>query len=464
VGQTIVFRGLSGPFMSAPPIVDLRTALEFLSSIPGQLISIPEPVDPNCELVAVYKQAAGNRAARFERVKGFSMPVAAGLFGARHRMALLLGSSVARLPFDLLEAAERPCPAALVHEAPCQEVVIRPPFDLRLLLPAPTHTPLDAGPYLTAGLVRAQDPETGESDVTIHRLCLHGADTLSIYFAPGRHIDRFRAKAERMGRALPVSVSIGLDPAVYLAACAPSPEGFDELALAGAIRGKPVELVECVSVRAQSLARAEIAIEGEIRPGVRVREDAPTLSGYAMPEFHGYMGVAQTEVPVIRATALTHRRNPIFQTIVGPAAERANLIGIPTEARILREVERALPGLLRNAYLHPAGGGTYLAILQVGDPASAGDNRRREAALLALDVCRELKQVVLVNEDVNMFDSDDVLWAMVTRCRGELDTIFRPGPDLRFLGEASRTVVDCTVPFHLRDRLRRPRFVAGKPA
>ncbi|MGD0500949.1 MAG: UbiD family decarboxylase [Bryobacteraceae bacterium] len=444
--------------MTAQDITDLRSTLKFLTSIPGQLVSIPTPVDPHCELVAVYKQAVGNCAALFERVTGFDMPVAAGVLATRQRTALFLGSSVDRLPFDLLEATERPCPAVMVHEAPCQEVIIRPPFDLRRLLPAPTHTPQDAGPYVTAGLVRAQDPETGESDVTIHRLCLHGADMLSIYFAPGRHIDRFRAQAERMGRALPVSVSIGLDPAVYLAACAPSPQGFDELALAGAIRRRPVELVECVSVRAQALARAEIVIEGEILPGVRVREDAPTLSGYAMPEFHGYMGVAQPEVPVIRATAITHRRNPIFQTIVGPAAERANLIGIPTEARILRETARALPGLLQNAYLHPAGGGTYLAILQVAEPSSAGDNQRREAALLTLDICRELKQVILVNEDVNIFDSDDVLWAMATRCRGEMDITFRPGPELRFLGEASRTVLDCTVPYHLRDRLRRPKF------
>ena len=111
-----------------------------------------------------------------------------------------MGSTIERLPFDLLDALNHTCAPVTVEAAPCQEVVIRPPFDLRRLIPAPTHTLRDAGPYITMGLVRARDPETGASDVTIHRLCMQGPDTLSIYFVPGRHIDQFRAKAERLGR------------------------------------------------------------------------------------------------------------------------------------------------------------------------------------------------------------------------------------------------------------------------
>ncbi len=179
-----------------------------------------------------------------------------------------------------------------------------------------------------------------------------------------------------------------------------------------------------------------------------------------MPEFHGYMGAAEPEVPVLRVTAVTHRRDPIFQTIVSPGGERANLIGIPTEARILQAAERAVPGVLKNVYMHPAGGGSNLAILQVAARASEEDRRGREAASVALDTCRELKQVMLVDEDVNIFDSDDILWAMVTRCQGQGDIEFRRGAALRFLGDAQRTVIDCRVPFPLRDKFRRPRFGA----
>ena len=175
-------------------------------------------------------------------------------------------------------------------------MVLQPPFDLRRVLPTLTMTALDAGPYLTLGLLRAEDPETGESDVTIHRLCVQGPDLLSVYFVPGRHIDQFRRKAEAAGRSLPVSISIGLDPAVYVAACfeAPTtPLGFDELTIAGGLRGRPVELCDCVSVAAKGIARAEIVLEGEILPGERVREDVQTGFGYSMPEFPGYICARQ---------------------------------------------------------------------------------------------------------------------------------------------------------------------------
>jgi 4-hydroxy-3-polyprenylbenzoate decarboxylase len=319
------------------------------------------------------------------------------------------------------------------------------------------------------GLVRARDPETGASDVTIHRLCLQGPDTLSIYFVPGRHIDQFRAKAERMGRPLPVSVSMGLDPAIYLAACFEPPTvslGFDELTVAGGLRRRPVELVDCVSVAAQAVARAEIVIEGEILPGVRVREDSQTLTGYAMPEFPGCMGVAQPELPVIRVTAVTHRRNPILQTIIGPAEEHTNLVGIPTEASILRAVENSLPGLLRGVYSHSSGGGKFLAILQIGKRSMADEGRQRQAALTAFTAFPELKHVILVDEDVNIFDSNDVLWAMTMRYQGDTGTVFIPGvrghaldPSRPPDGTTCKTIFDCTVPFHLKERFRRAEFM-----
>jgi len=474
---------------SAAEICDLRSALGFLKSIPGQLAWTEHPVDAREELAAVYKQVGAGSplpppvgsgpALIFENVKGFSMPVVAGLLASRERTALLLGSSTASLPFDLLNALHHPLPPITVSRAgaPCQQIVLRPPFDLRTLLPAITHTSRDAGPYITLGLLRAEDPETGQADVTIHRLCLQGSDRLSIYFVPGRHIDQFRAKAEAAGRALPVSVSIGLDPAIYVAACfepPTTPLGLDELTVAGALRRRPVELVDCVSVPAKALARAEIVLEGEILPGERVREDAPSGSGCAMPEFPGYMGVAQPELPVLRVTAVTHRRSPIFQTLVGPALEHTNLTGIPTEASILRLVEDTMPGRLTGIYCHPAGGGKYLAILRFRKLSASDEGRPRQAALAAFAAFPELKHVILVDDDVNIFDTDDVLWAMTTRYQGDAGTVFIPGvrchpldpsqspefsPFLRAPGLSCKTIFDCTVPYSMRDRFRRPEFM-----
>jgi 4-hydroxy-3-polyprenylbenzoate decarboxylase len=469
--------------MRAEEVNDLRTALELLGTIPGELVSTSVEVDPEAELAAVYRKvgagvpvqppAPAGPAMRFERVKGFDVPVVAGVLGTRRRVALLLGAEPERVAFRLLEALEHPAAPVEVSDAPCQEVVIRAPLDLRKIVPAPTNTRLDAGPYITMGLLRARDPETGAADVTIHRLCVQGPDRLSVYFAPGRHIDVFRQKAEARGEALPVSISIGMDPAVYLAACfepPATPLGFDELAIAGGLRGRPVRLARCVTQPLEAIADAEFVIEGEILPGERIREDVQTNTGYSMPEFPGYMGKAQTALPVIRVTAVTHRRAPILQTIVGPGLEHCQLAGIPTEASILQMTERAMPGRVRNVYCHPAGGGKYLAILQFRKAEPRDEGRQRQAALAAFP---ELKHVILVDGDVDLFNSDEVLWAMTTRYQGDASTVFIPGvrchpldpsqspafsPSIRGEGISCKTIFDCTVPWAMKEEFRRAEF------
>jgi 4-hydroxy-3-polyprenylbenzoate decarboxylase len=270
---------------------------------------------------------------------------------------------------------------------------------------------------------------------------------------------------------------MGLDPAVYLAACfepPTTPQGLDELTIAGGLRRRPVELVRCVSTPAAAVARAEIVLEGEILPNERIREDVQTNTGFCMPEFPGYLGKAQPALPLIRVTAITHRRNPILQTIIGPGEEHTNLTGIPTEASILRLVEHSMPGKLRNVYCHPAGGGKYLAILQFRKAEPRDEGRQRQAAIVAFAAFPELKHAVLVDEDVNIFDSNDVLWAMTTRYQGDVSTIFLPGVRCHPLdpsqspefshsipapGVSCKTIFDCTVPFRMKDQFRRAEFL-----
>jgi UbiD family decarboxylase len=471
-------------------VTDLRSAMDLLRSMPGELVTTDRLVDPYLEIAGIYKLIGAGTpalpptrlgpAALFTNVKRCGMPVVAGVLASRRRTALLLGSTEERLPVALLEALEHPVAPVTVTsgEAPCQEVVLRPPFDLRRVLPTLTLTAVDAGPFLTLGLVRAEDPDTGESDVTIHRMCVQGPDRLSIYFVPGRHIDQFRRKAEAAGKPLPVSISIGLDPAVYVAACfeAPTtPLGFDELTVAGGLRRRPVELCDCVSVAAKGLARAEIVLEGEILPGERIAEDVQTGLGYSMPEFPGYMGAAQPELPVVRVTAITHRRDPIFQALVSPGEEHTNLVGIPTEASIMQLVGRSMPGRLTGVYCHPSGGGKYVAILQFRKLSEDDEGRPRQAALTAFAAFSELKHVIVVDDDVDIFDTKDVLWAMTTRYQGDVSTVFVPGvrchpldptqspdfsPFLTATGTSCKTIFDCTVPVRLRDRFRRAEFAA----
>jgi UbiD family decarboxylase len=476
------------PISCAKDIHDLRSALSFLAAQPGQLLVTKRAVSAQGELAGIYKRiGAGTPVAPptrigpamiFENVKNHDMRVLVGMLASRERTALLLGSTVDRLPFALLDGIDHALDPVTVpgNSAPCQQNVHFAPLDIRALIPAPTNTLKDAGPYYNLGLLRAQDPETGVADVTIHRLCVQGPDLLTVYFVPGCHIDQFRIKAERRGRPLPVSISIGLDPAIYLAAFfeAPTtPPGFDELTIAGGLRRRPVELVDCLTINAKAIAHAEIVIEGEILCGERMREDANTDTGFAMPDFSGYLGNAQQALPVIRVKAVTHRHDPIMQTMIGPGEEHVNLVGIPTEASILQVVEKSMPGRLLNVYAHSAGGGKYLAILQFSKQSARDEGQQRQAALIAFAAFSELKHVILVDADVNIYDSNDVLWAMTTRYQGDVSTIFIPGvrchpldptqapaynPLIAAEGISCKTIFDCTVPYHLRDRFARAAF------
>jgi len=482
-----------------PPVHDLRSAIAYVKSFPGQYIETDREVDPIAELAGIYRYiGAGGTVMRptrlgpammFNTIKGFpGARVLVGLLASRARVAYLLGAPPRELGVQMAKARYAVTPPVCVERnaALCQKVVHRadePGFDLRKLLPAPTNTPQDSGPYFCMGLVLGSDPDDREiADVTIHRLCVQGPDTLSIAFAPGRHIGVFRQKAEAQGKPLAISINMGLDPAIYIGAgfeAPATPFGFNELCVAGGLRGRPVELVECLTVPQRAIANAEIVMEGEILPNVRVAEDQNTHTGHAMPEFPGYNGRSNPSLPVIKVKAVTTRENPILQTLVGPGEEHVSLAGIPTEASIHSACHDALPGLLKNIYAHSSGGGKFLAVMQVGKRSAEDDGNARQAALVALTAYRELKNVILVDEDVDLFDTDDVLWAMQTRYQGDIDTMFLQGlmghvldpsqnpnynPRLSARGITCKTVFDCTAPFHLRESFVRAQFKEVDPS
>jgi gallate decarboxylase subunit C len=479
--------------MTADQVTDLRSALELLRLHDGDFVETDVEVDPEAELSGVYRHVGaggttvrptrrGGPAMMFNTIKGYpDTRVVIGVLGSRERVGRLLGCEPSRLGFLLKDSVQHPLPPVDVSgPALCQDVVHRatdPDFDLRKLLPAPTNTPEDSGPYFTMGLCYAADPETGEHDVTIHRLCVQSRDELSMWLTPGRHIDAFRMKAEAAGKPLPISISIGVDPAIYVAACfepPTTPLGFDELQIAGALRGHPVEMAQCLTSDVKAIAHAEVVIEGVLLPNVRVREDQNTDTGKAMPEFPGYTGEAKDALPVIKVTAVTHRRNPILQTTIGSGEEHVNMAGIPTEASILEMVERAMPGRLVNVFAHNAGGGKLMAVMQIRKASEVDEGRQRQAALLAFAAFSELKHVILVDDDVDVFDTDDVLWAMQTRYQGDVDTVFIPGvrchpldpsqipafsPSIPEVGTSCKTIFDCTVPFRLKAHFERSKFV-----
>ncbi len=472
---------------------DLRGALELLKTLPGQYVETDVEVDPIEELAGVYRKIGAyglirrptkiGPAAVFNRVKGFpGVRCAIGVLSSRERVAHLLNRPKETLGWEFLKAVRNPiAPVVIPNEAaPCQEVVhlaTDPDFDCRRLLMATQNAPNDAGPYVTMGIVRATDPETGESDVTFHRMLIQGRDEMTIFATPGvRHIGTFFEKAEKMGKPLHITVSIGNDPAVQIGAgCAPpvTPIGYDELGVGGALRGQPVELVKAITVNETAIANSEYVIEGMMMPNVRVMEDREHGKGRSMAEFTGYTGRAFS-VNQVKVTAVTHRRDPIMQVCIGNSEEHVSMAGIPAEAGILGMLENALPGLVTNVYAPSAGGGKFMAVLQVKKRSSKDDGLQRQAATMAFCAYNELKHVIVVDDDVDIFDMTDVLWAMNTRFQADLDLVKIQGtrghtgepsaspqydPSRYDRGITCKAIFDCTVRYDLKEKFERSVFM-----
>lgn len=468
--------------MKDTEIKDLRTALQFLQQYDQELEHISTPVKAWCELAAIYAEKGGGVPVRpptrsgsamlFERVMPQDHLVLVGLFGSRRRCALLVGSTEERLAEKLLEAVGNPLSPVRREAPPCQEIVHRENVNLASL-PIPTLTPKDAGPYITLGLCMATDLQTGTQNISIHRLCVQGSDTLTIWMVPGRDLETFYLKAKAMGQALPVSIHIGLDPAIYMASCCPSslaPLGCNELDIAGGLRRHPIEISSCVTVQADCISHAEYVLEGEILAELALENKTANSS---LPEFLGYDGEAQPSLPVVKIRAITHRRNPLFQTVIGPGYEQSHLVAFGMEAAVLRFIRQHITNRVINAYCSSAGGGALLLFLQFRKQQAQDDGVVRQAGIAVLGAFRLIKTIVLVDEDVNVFNEEDVWWAMTTRFQADQDLIIARNtqgfpmdpsqspaytPSITSPGLTTKVIFDCTVPFRLKSKFQRSVF------
>lgn len=474
---------------------DLRKVIEELKTLPGQYHETDLEIDPEADLSGVYRYiGAGGTVKRptqegpamtFNNIKGFpEKRVNIGTMASRKRVGQILHHDYRTLGRFLKDAVEHLLKPVKVDkaDAPAQEVVhlaTDADFDIRNILPAPKNTPKDAGPYITMGVVLGSDPEKTMSDVTIHRMVLEDKDTIGMYIMPGgRHIGHFQKQFEELNQPMPITINIGLDPAITIGTTfepPTTPLGYNELWCAGALRNEPIQLVDGVAVNEVGIARAEFIIEAEIMPNKTMQEDINTNSGKAMPEFPGYTGDANPAVNVVKVKAITHRKdNPIMQTTIGPSEEHVSMAGIPTEASILALVDKAIPGKVVNVYNPPAGGGKLMTIMQIRKENEADEGIQRQAAILALSAFKELKTVILVDEDVDIFDMNDVMWTFNTRFQGDKDIIAIPGmrnhplapselPQynpgvIRFRGMSAKTIFDGTVPFDMKEHFIRAQF------
>ncbi len=396
----------------------LRGWLRHLATT-GRLAQIRPGIALTHELAAIAKRLDGERAALFPQPGGHSMPVISGFMSQRAWIAEAMGVPDAELLQRFRTAADHPLPWSEVDRdaAPVQQVVHRfgeRDGDIRTLLPIPTHSEHDDGPYITAGLVIARNPATGVQNVSINRIQVHGRDRLGILILP-RHLHAFFAAAEENGQALEVAIAIGVDPLTALASQAIVPLDCDELEIAGALHGAPLPVVKCTTNSVRVPAEAEIVIEGHILPNVREPEGP-------FGEFPKYYSAREAR-EVIVIDAVTHRHDPIFHTIVPAEMEHLLLGAIPREATLLAHLQRSFPNV-RDVHLSVGGVARYHLYVQM---KKTREGQAKNVILGAFGGHYDLKQVIVVDEDVNVHDPAEVEWAVATRFQADRDLIVIAG-------------------------------------
>ncbi|MBW0104104.1 UbiD family decarboxylase [Pseudonocardia sp. KRD291] len=422
---------------TVPPGADLRGWLEHLRK-DGRLSVTAPDLDLTFGVAGLANRMDGSTATVFPRPGGHSVPVLSGLLSRRSWMAEACGVAEDALVARFDDACRNPRPWHEVTGALCQEVV-HDDVDLTSLLPIPTHNEHDSGAYITAGLLIARRPDTGVQNVSIHRLQVSGPDRLGALLLP-RHTLALFDDAERGGEDLELAIAIGTDPLTLMASQAIVPLGQDELEIAGALHGRPLDVVRCRTNEVRVPASAEIVLEGRLLADVR-EEEGP------FGEFPQYYG-ERARRHVIAVDAVTHRRAPLFHTIVGGGTEHLLLGGIPREASFLSHLRRSFP-CVRDVHLSRGGVCRYHLYVQVDRPAPG---EARNVVLGALATHYDIKHVTVVDTDVDVHDPTEVEWAVATRFQADRDLVTVHGTQGSKLdpstadGIGSKLGFDATVP------------------
>jgi 2,5-furandicarboxylate decarboxylase 1 len=391
---------------------DLRSWLQRLAAT-DRLVVARDGVSLTDELAAVAKKLERERAVLFPRPGQHSIPVVANLFADRSWIADSLGVPSGELLSRFQNAVRHPRPWIEVAAAPAHEVIHRE-IDLLRQLPIPKHNEHDSGPYITAALLIARNPNTGIQNVSIHRCQVSGPDRIGVLLLP-RHTRHYFGMAEEAGEALEIALVIGVHPACILASQAIAALDDDEMEIAGALLGQPVEMVKCRTNRVRVPAHAEIVIEGRILPKVREPEGP-------FGEFPQYYG-PRADREVIQVDAITHRKNPIFHTIVGGGIEHLLLGGIPREATLLNHLQRSFP-TVRDLRLTRGGTCRYHLAVKIG---KTSDGEPKNIIMGAFAGHYDIKQVVVVDTDVDIDDPNEIEWAIATRFQADRDLVVVSG-------------------------------------
>ena len=411
-----------------------RSFLEQLGKY-GELIRIRKEVSTEYELAGII-DALGEKPVFFEKVKESSIPVVAGLVSSKELIVRALNIKKEQLLHKLSSAIENPLPPDVVKKGECQEIVEK---DVDLTkLPIMRYTEKDGGKYITSAIAIIKDPELGRN-TCFHRLMLLDKNRFVARIVEERGTDTALKKS---GGELDIAMCIGNSTAVLLAAATSLPKGVDELGMANAL--EKTELVKCKTIDIEVPRDCEIVLEGRITK--EKTSEGPFLDA---------TGIADRvrQQPVIEVKCITHREKPIYQTLLAGRNEHKFLMGMPKEPTIFNEVNKFCE--CKDVYITPGGCSWLHAVVQI---KKQNPDDGKKAIKAAFEGHRSLKHCVIVDDDINIYDPNDVEWAIATRFQADKDAVILPkqrGSSLDPSGDLSegkkaRTCkmgLDATVPF-----------------
>jgi 2,5-furandicarboxylate decarboxylase 1 len=382
----------------------------------------------------------------FEKVAGFDMPVVTNVAGNRDLLARCLDTTVANLPTVFRERCQKYIPSEIVSKPAWDEVILEGDQVDLTRLPIPFQFTVDAAPYITAGQITARDPETGVDTTGFHRLMLKGKNRLGVSLHSRRRMYEYHRRAEARGHSLPAAIVIGTHPLHYMGsmvyAYPPNVRKFD---IIGGLFGEPYRLARCGVENLEVPASAEIIIEGEILAGVHEPEGP-------FGEFTGYASFRSTQ-NVFVANRIRMRRDAWFHSVVsGMSRDHILMSCITREGEILNALKRNLPNV-RAVHVPHKTCGAFLAIVSMKKIA---EGEPKMAMLTALGTELYTKQVIVVDEDVDIYDLEDVMWAVATRVKAEKDILMVPGVKAAIIDPSSDPVtftvtkmgIDATAPIN----------------
>ncbi|MBQ3664200.1 MAG: UbiD family decarboxylase [Clostridia bacterium] len=386
---------------------NLRTFLEEAERA-GEVLHIQKQIDPKFEATAILaklEDAGQYPACMFEKIGNGQYPVLSNLFAKRSRLAMALGCSEEDLNATYRAREDKRIAPVMVESGPVQEVVLTGDDIDLYQLPIPTHNALDAGPYVTCGASVTRDPDTGIRNIGVYRHQLHGKNKLGIHMSEASHVNYIYGKYEARGENMPIAITIGHHPAFYLGCLSFVPVGVDEYGVAGALMEEPLELVRCKTCDLEVPADAEIVLEGYVSATERQME-APFgefTTMYGGPHMYH----------VVTVTAITMRKKPIYLDCFSGHLDHQLLGGTGRLSVIYKTIRMACP-TVKDVFMPPSGCCRLTCYVSI-HKRHEGEAKNAIGAVLASDPF--VKYVVVVDDDVNIFNDSAVLLAIATRLK-----------------------------------------------